>query len=137
MTFTCGIMSFLIFVPSSTTLNCSRCFQARTVCNLSHCFQPSPGITIPDDPIIGCECEDGACDIKSEAKCCPGANGHYFPYTKFAKLRVGIGELINPLYDNFTFNFWVSTGRFYINSSILTLYILKHYCFLCFYINLA
>jgi hypothetical protein len=61
----------------------------------SSCFQPSLGITIPDDPIIGCECPD-ACDIKSGDSCCPGNNGQYFPYTKFGKLRVGIGKSVEP-----------------------------------------
>ena len=57
-------------------------------------YKPSDGIIIPDDPPIGCECS--SCDIKSEAACCPGFNGHPLAYTKFGRLRIAVGV---PIYE--------------------------------------
>ena len=34
-------------------------------------YKASEGISIPDDPLIGCECE--SCDIKHEKSCCGGS----------------------------------------------------------------
>ena len=52
-------------------------------------YKASEGISIPDDPLIGCECE--SCDIKHEKSCCGGAGGNFnFAYTKFSKLRIEV-----------------------------------------------
>ena len=57
--------------------------------------KPAEGIVIPDDPVIGCECQ--SCDLKSEKNCCPNMNGvQHFPYTKYGKLRIGVGV---PIYE--------------------------------------
>jgi len=58
-------------------------------------YKASEGISIPDDPLIGCECE--SCDIKHEKSCCGGAGGNFnFAYTKFSKLRIEVGS---PIYE--------------------------------------
>ncbi len=54
-------------------------------------YRPSPGIVIPEDPLIGCECPGGACDAGSASGCCPGASDATFPYTKFGRLRLEVG----------------------------------------------
>lgn len=48
---------------------------------------------IPEDPVVGCECQ--SCDVQS-SDCCPDNASATFPYTKFGKLRVGIGM---PIYE--------------------------------------
>jgi len=57
-------------------------------------YRASPGISIPDDPFIGCECE--CCDLKGEKNCCGGVAGFNFAYTKFGKLRIDVGQ---PIYE--------------------------------------
>jgi len=57
-------------------------------------YPSNPSIIIPDDPIIGCECE--TCDVKSERSCCPGSNGHMMAYNKFGRLRIDPGA---PIYE--------------------------------------
>jgi len=58
-------------------------------------YKASEGISIPDDPFIGCECE--VCDIKHERQCCSGGSGNFhFAYTKFGKLRIEVGS---PIYE--------------------------------------
>lgn len=59
-------------------------------------YKPSPGIVIPDDPPMGCECEGGSCELRNEKTCCPSMNGQLFPYTKFGKLRICPGT---PIYE--------------------------------------
>ncbi len=54
-------------------------------------YRPSPGIVIPEDPLIGCECPGGGCDAGSASGCCPGASDATFPYTKFGRLRLEVG----------------------------------------------
>lgn len=57
--------------------------------------KPSEGIIIPDDPLIGCDCQN--CDIKADKDCCPSMNGVvHFPYTKYGKLRIAVGV---PIYE--------------------------------------
>lgn len=58
-------------------------------------YKASEGISIPDDPFIGCECE--TCDIKHEKSCCSGGSGNFhFAYTKHSKLRIEVGS---PIYE--------------------------------------
>merc|ERR1712130_52817 len=58
-------------------------------------YKASEGISIPDDPFIGCECE--TCDIKHERQCCSGGSGRFpFAYTKYGKLRIEVGS---PIYE--------------------------------------
>ena len=49
-------------------------------------YKASEGISIPDDPFIGCSCENG-CDWK-QRNCCSKTSGDFhFAYTKHGKLR--------------------------------------------------
>jgi len=63
-------------------------------------YKAAEGITIPNDPPIGCECE--SCGLSQDSKrdtdgCCPSAMGGFkFAYTKLSKLRIGLG---NPIYE--------------------------------------
>ncbi|XP_040566269.1 histone-lysine N-methyltransferase SUV39H2 [Lepeophtheirus salmonis] len=57
-------------------------------------YLPAQGIVIPNDPPCGCECT--SCSLSTEKQCCPNSYGHSFPYTKYRKLRIGIG---NPIYE--------------------------------------
>jgi len=58
-------------------------------------YKASEGISIPDDPFIGCSCE--TCGIKTERQCCSGGSGGFnFAYTKHNKLRVDVGC---PIYE--------------------------------------
>ena len=63
-------------------------------------YKAAEGITIPNDPPIGCECE--SCGLDQDSKrdtdgCCPSAMGGFkFAYTKLSKLRIGLG---NPIYE--------------------------------------
>ncbi len=59
-------------------------------------YLPSEGITIPDDPFLGCECKDGICSLASEKTCCPASADAIFPYTKYGKLRIEPGT---PIYE--------------------------------------
>lgn len=52
-----------------------------------------PGVTIPKDPIIGCECED--C-FESRSSCCAIDSGSEFAYTKKGRLRLPHGT---PVYE--------------------------------------
>ncbi|XP_033746371.1 histone-lysine N-methyltransferase SUV39H2-like [Pecten maximus] len=56
-------------------------------------YKPGEGIDIPDDPIIGCECED--C-VECKKKCCPSAFGSEFAYYKYKRLRIARGT---PIYE--------------------------------------
>lgn len=53
---------------------------------------PGAGVTIPDDPPIGCEC--AACNCRS--KSCCGMQGGLFAYTTNKRLRVAPGT---PIYE--------------------------------------
>ncbi|OWR53928.1 putative heterochromatin protein isoform 2 [Danaus plexippus plexippus] len=53
---------------------------------------PAAGVTIPDEPPIGCECESCNCRSKS---CC-GMQAGLFPYTVKRRLRVAPGT---PVYE--------------------------------------
>jgi len=58
-------------------------------------YKASEGISIPDDPFIGCSCE--TCGIKTEKRCCSGGSGGFnFAYTKHNKLRIDVGC---PIYE--------------------------------------
>jgi len=57
-------------------------------------YKASDGISIPDDPFIGCECE--TCELKSEKSCCSGVAGFQLAYTKHSKLRIDVGQ---PIYE--------------------------------------
>jgi len=66
-------------------------------------YRAAGGITIPDEPFIGCECSASgrecglAQDTRSDQEsCCSGVNGFKFAYTKHAKLRIEVG---NPIYE--------------------------------------
>ncbi|XP_062574314.1 histone-lysine N-methyltransferase SUV39H2-like [Saccostrea cucullata] len=56
-------------------------------------YRSGEGITIPDDPIVGCECED--CH-SSQKTCCPSQCGSMFAYYKKKRLRVMRGT---PIYE--------------------------------------
>merc|ERR1719341_2926 len=63
-------------------------------------YRAAEGITIPNDPPIGCECT--SCGLEQDSRsdsegCCPSAMGNFkFAYTKHSKLRIGVG---NPIYE--------------------------------------
>jgi len=62
-------------------------------------YKAAEGIIIPDDPLIGCECQE--CGLRQDGKldsegCCSGAAGFKFAYTKHNKLRIELG---NPIYE--------------------------------------
>ena len=56
-------------------------------------YKPGPGIEIPNDPIIGCECEDCA---NHKSQCCPGQFGVEYAYYKAKRLRITPGR---PIYE--------------------------------------
>ncbi|XP_048741043.2 histone-lysine N-methyltransferase SUV39H2-like isoform X2 [Ostrea edulis] len=56
-------------------------------------YRSGEGITIPDDPIVGCECED--CH-SSQKTCCPAQCGSMFAYYKKKRLKVMRGT---PIYE--------------------------------------
>jgi len=58
-------------------------------------YKAGEGISIPDDPFIGCECE-GGCELKTEKQCCSGVSGFKLAYTKHGKLRIEVGC---PIYE--------------------------------------
>ena len=48
-------------------------------------YRATEGISIPDDPPLGCSCQ--TCDLRNKS-CCPKTSGDFeFPYTKHGKLR--------------------------------------------------
>lgn len=53
---------------------------------------PTDGITIPDDPPIGCECGPGGCN--REAKCCGRAAGSRMAYSKYKTLIASSGTAV-------------------------------------------
>lgn len=55
-------------------------------------YLPGVGVTIPDDPPIGCECD--VCETKSS--CCFKQNGQSLPYTSANRIRVPPGT---PIYE--------------------------------------
>ena len=46
-------------------------------------YLPRNDIVVPDDPLIGCQCEK-ECEIKG---CCPDRNDAFMAYSKFKRLR--------------------------------------------------
>ena len=64
--------------------------------NYINSYMPKQGIVIPDDPPLGCECEGGACGLRTEKTCCPKMFGQLFPYNAFGRLRVDVGR---PIYE--------------------------------------
>ncbi|KAK3607193.1 hypothetical protein CHS0354_008878 [Potamilus streckersoni] len=56
-------------------------------------YKPGEGIEIPDDPLVGCECEDCYSNKKS---CCPSQCGAVFAYYKHKRVRVPRGT---PIYE--------------------------------------
>merc|ERR1719431_2134229 len=66
-------------------------------------YRTAEGITIPDEPFIGCQCAAAGreCGLAQDSRsdqesCCSGVNGFKFAYTKHAKLRIEVG---NPIYE--------------------------------------
>ena len=56
-------------------------------------YKSGPGIEIPNDPPIGCECED--CGTK-KSECCPSQFGVEYAYYKHKRLRITPGR---PIYE--------------------------------------
>ena len=56
-------------------------------------YKAGEGITIPDDPMIGCECED--C-LDNKKNCCPNWCGSTFAYYKYKRVKVLKGT---PIYE--------------------------------------
>lgn len=56
-------------------------------------YKPGPGIVIPDDPVIGCECTN--C-FKEKSSCCAAQFGVDFAYFKYKRVRVHAGR---PIYE--------------------------------------
>lgn len=56
-------------------------------------YLPGKGIIIPQDPLIGCECED--C-FATKSCCCPENSGSEFPYYRHKRVRVPRGR---PIYE--------------------------------------
>lgn len=56
-------------------------------------YKAGPGIDIPNDPVIGCECTD--C-YSCKSGCCAAQFGVEFAYTKFKRLRIHAGR---PIYE--------------------------------------
>ncbi|XP_002734659.2 histone-lysine N-methyltransferase SUV39H2-like, partial [Saccoglossus kowalevskii] len=52
-------------------------------------YIPGPGILIPNDPLIGCECTN--CFENSES-CCPTLPGAKFAYNRYGRIRVPPGK---------------------------------------------
>ncbi|XP_022099527.1 histone-lysine N-methyltransferase SUV39H2-like [Acanthaster planci] len=55
-------------------------------------YKPGPGIVIPTDPLVGCDCED----CSSESNCCAQKSGAPFAYSKFGRIKVPPGK---PVYE--------------------------------------
>ncbi|KAG1658609.1 Histone-lysine N-methyltransferase SUV39H2 [Nymphon striatum] len=56
-------------------------------------YKAGEGISIPDDPLVGCDCED--C-YENRSNCCGHQSGSSFAYTKYKKLKVPAGS---PIYE--------------------------------------
>ncbi|KAH3880143.1 histone-lysine N-methyltransferase SUV39H2-like [Dreissena polymorpha] len=56
-------------------------------------YKSGPGIVIPDDPVIGCECTDCFSEKK---ECCAAQFGVEFAYFKHKRLRIHVGR---PIYE--------------------------------------
>ncbi|KAL4226777.1 hypothetical protein ACF0H5_014756 [Mactra antiquata] len=56
-------------------------------------YIPGPGIVIPNDPVIGCDCEDCFSNKKG---CCAAQSGVEFAYFKTKRLRIQPGR---PVYE--------------------------------------
>ncbi|KAG0729045.1 Histone-lysine N-methyltransferase SUV39H2 [Chionoecetes opilio] len=48
------------------------------------------GVTIPADPLVGCECED----CGTSKKCCANQMGSWAPYTKAGRVKVSLGTAV-------------------------------------------
>eukprot|EP00088_Acartia_fossae_P068772 TRINITY_DN8795_c0_g1_i4.p1 TRINITY_DN8795_c0_g1~~TRINITY_DN8795_c0_g1_i4.p1 ORF type:complete len:738 (-),score=180.02 TRINITY_DN8795_c0_g1_i4:264-2477(-) len=57
-------------------------------------YKATEGIEIPDDPPLGCECQE--CKVISGGECCPGQAGVDFPYLANGRLRLSVGQ---PIYE--------------------------------------
>jgi len=49
------------------------------------------GVTIPTDPVVGCECTD--C-ISCQKECCPKQAGSHFAYNRYHRLKISLGTAI-------------------------------------------
>lgn len=47
-------------------------------------LQPGEGVTIPSDPLVGCDCED----CSTNKKCCATQMGSWAPYNKAGRVKV-------------------------------------------------
>ncbi|XP_063594229.1 histone-lysine N-methyltransferase SUV39H2-like isoform X2 [Penaeus indicus] len=56
-------------------------------------LRAGPGVTIPSEPVLGCECEDCFNNCKS---CCPDQMNSWFAYNKYGRLKVSLGT---PIYE--------------------------------------
>lgn len=54
-------------------------------------LRAGPGVTIPSEPVLGCECEDCFNNCKS---CCPDQMNSWFAYNKYGRLKVSLGTAI-------------------------------------------
>jgi len=64
-----------------------------TLMEYINCYKAGEGITIPDDPPLGCDCLN--CGVNSKG-CCSRVAGFDLAYTHHGKLRVDIGY---PIYE--------------------------------------
>ncbi|XP_076313462.1 histone-lysine N-methyltransferase SUV39H2-like isoform X2 [Tachypleus tridentatus] len=56
-------------------------------------YKPSEGIVIPEDPLVGCECD--SC-FESQKNCCSTQSGGLFAYNRYGYLKVEPGV---PIYE--------------------------------------
>ncbi|XP_022238933.1 histone-lysine N-methyltransferase SUV39H1-like isoform X2 [Limulus polyphemus] len=56
-------------------------------------YKPSEGIVIPEDPLVGCECD--SC-LESQKNCCSTQSGGLFAYNRYGYLKVEPGV---PIYE--------------------------------------
>lgn len=57
-------------------------------------YKPGEGIIIPDDPLVGCECEPDC--ISNKHQCCGHQSGGQFAYNKWRRVAVPFGS---PIYE--------------------------------------
>ena len=58
-------------------------------------YRAGEGITIPQDPMVGCECPNSLC-IGNKKQCCGHSSGSEFAYNAYKRLRVPFGT---PVYE--------------------------------------